>query len=106
MPVLGEAAQLTLRLAAPAILLASLLILPFLNKPFHIDDPVYIWVADQIRRHPLDFYGFSTNWHGVTKPMYETTKATNSHRRSRFVRSRFHMPTSSYLIASAIMNSC
>ncbi len=45
--------------------------LPFLGKPFHIDDPMYIWAARQIQAHPLDFYGFSVNWHGTTTPMVE-----------------------------------
>lgn len=49
----------------PALLLASALTLPFINKPFHIDDPVYVWVAEQITREPLDFYGFDINWHGT-----------------------------------------
>jgi 4-amino-4-deoxy-L-arabinose transferase-like glycosyltransferase len=35
---------------------------PFLNKPFHIDDPLFLWMAQQISKHPLDPYGFSVNW--------------------------------------------
>jgi hypothetical protein len=30
---------------------------PFLGKAFHIDDPVYVEVAQQILRSPLDFFG-------------------------------------------------
>jgi len=43
--------------------LATLLcLLPFANKAFHIDDPIF------------DFYGFEVNWYGQLQPMYEITK--------------------------------
>ena len=51
-------APVNLRLAAPAILLASLLLLPFLNKPFTIDDPLFIRAAQHALidpAHPADF---------------------------------------------------
>src|SRR5438270_5558613 len=35
---------------------------PFLNKAFHIDDPLFLWMAQQIAKHPLDPYGFEVNW--------------------------------------------
>ncbi len=34
----------------------------FLNKAFHIDDALFIWMAQQIVQHPLDPYGFTVNW--------------------------------------------
>ncbi len=43
-------------------LLPVLLLLPFLNKAYHIDDYVYLKVAQQIAAHPADFYGFEINW--------------------------------------------
>ncbi len=57
-----------------AILAPVLCLLPFLDKPFHIDDPVYLWVAQQIQQHPLDFYGFVKNWSLSDAPMYEINK--------------------------------
>ena len=42
----------------PLLLLGLALTVPFLNKPFHIDDPDYLRIARQIRRDPLDPYGF------------------------------------------------
>ncbi len=42
-----------------------------INKAFHIDDTMYLWAAQQIQQHPLDFYGFDVNWHGMLNPMYE-----------------------------------
>lgn len=44
---------------------------PFSNKAFHIDDPLFIWIAQQITRHPLDPYGFDVNWSSFTQPIAE-----------------------------------
>jgi 4-amino-4-deoxy-L-arabinose transferase-like glycosyltransferase len=54
-----------------SILLPVGILLPFINKPVHIDDTAYIAIAKQIVQHPLDYYGFSLNWEGVAKPVYE-----------------------------------
>src|SRR5947208_7316378 len=43
---------------------------PFLNKAFHIDDPLFLWIAHQVSRHPADPYGFSVNWYVSAKPMF------------------------------------
>ena len=45
---------------------------PFLNKAIHIDDPVFVWTAEQILKHPGDFSGFSNNWYGEVQPMSVT----------------------------------
>jgi 4-amino-4-deoxy-L-arabinose transferase-like glycosyltransferase len=42
-----------------------LLLTPFLSKPLNIDDPLFVWTAQQITRHPLDFYGFSVSWDSI-----------------------------------------
>jgi 4-amino-4-deoxy-L-arabinose transferase-like glycosyltransferase len=42
---------------------------PFLGKAFHIDDPVYVEVAQQILRSPLDFFSSEMNWHGWMEPV-------------------------------------
>jgi hypothetical protein len=42
---------------------------PFLNKAVHIDDPLFVWTAEQIQKHPGDFSGFDVNWYGETRPM-------------------------------------
>ena len=54
------------------VTIASLL--PFVNKAFHIDDPLFLWSGRQIAAAPADFYGFDVNWYGVTEPMAEVTK--------------------------------
>jgi 4-amino-4-deoxy-L-arabinose transferase-like glycosyltransferase len=43
---------------------------PFLNKAFHIDDPLFLWMAQQVAQHSADPYGFSVNWYVSTKPMF------------------------------------
>src|SRR6516165_1925392 len=43
---------------------------PFLNKAFHIDDPLFLWIAQQISMHPGDPYGFAANWYVSSQPMY------------------------------------
>jgi 4-amino-4-deoxy-L-arabinose transferase-like glycosyltransferase len=48
--------------------------LAFLTKSFHVDDPLFIWVAKQIARHPLDFYGFEANWAATARPFHWITK--------------------------------
>src|SRR4029077_709009 len=43
---------------------------PFLNKAFHIDDPLFLWIAQQVSQHPGDPYGFSLNWYGNSEPIF------------------------------------
>lgn len=64
------------RLAAVLILLVTVIAcyLPFLDKAFHIDDPVYLRVAQEIVRDPANFHGFDINWYGYFAPMYEVNK--------------------------------
>jgi hypothetical protein len=52
----------TLRLAAPAILVASLLLLPFLNKPYTIDDPLFLREAKHALADPLHPADFEQVW--------------------------------------------
>jgi hypothetical protein len=53
---------LTLRLAAPAIVLASLLLLPFLDRPFTIDDPLFLRAAEHALVDPLHPANFEQVW--------------------------------------------
>ena len=53
---------MTLRLAAPAILVASLLLLPFLNKPYTIDDPLFLREAKHVLVDPLHPADFEQVW--------------------------------------------
>ena len=42
----------------------------FVDKPVHVDDTVYLRVADRIREHPGDPYGFVINWHGTREAVH------------------------------------
>jgi len=54
------------------ITLAALL--PFLAKPFNIDDPLFVWAAKQIHAHPADPYGFRVEWGYREFPMWRVTE--------------------------------
>src|SRR4051812_8510350 len=43
---------------------------PFIGKAFHIDEPLFIWMGQQILQHPQDPYGFSVNWYGLHQPIF------------------------------------
>ena len=51
------------------MLLTAACLVPFAGKAFFIDDTLFLRAAQQIQKHPLDFYGFSINWFGYTTPM-------------------------------------
>jgi len=51
-----------LRSAAPAMALAAVLLLPFLNKPFTIDDPLFLRAAQHVLTDPLHPGDFEQVW--------------------------------------------
>ncbi len=53
-----------------------ILLLPFLSKPFNMDDPFYIKMAQQIVHDPLRPYSFSINWSGELRDVWEMREAT------------------------------
>jgi 4-amino-4-deoxy-L-arabinose transferase-like glycosyltransferase len=54
--------------------LLLLLLLVFWKRPFHIDDPLFIWTAKYIQNHPGNPYGFPVNWYGTGTPISDVTK--------------------------------
>jgi 4-amino-4-deoxy-L-arabinose transferase-like glycosyltransferase len=46
------------------VILTVACLVPFSDKAFHIDDPLFIWAARHIQNNPVDFYGFNVNWYG------------------------------------------
>lgn len=48
--------------AWPALLLATVCLLPYLNKPFLIDDPHFLAMARQITQHPMHPMDFTICW--------------------------------------------
>lgn len=49
----------------------TVLLLPFINKAFHIDDSLFLWTAEHLQKHPGNFYGFTVNWYGTEMPAGE-----------------------------------
>jgi 4-amino-4-deoxy-L-arabinose transferase-like glycosyltransferase len=49
-------------------------LLPFADKAFHIDDPLFVWAGRQMHTRWWDPYGFDVNWYGWATPMHEVTK--------------------------------
>ena len=58
-------AATVLACAWPALLLAAVCLLPFLNKPFVIDDPWFLTMAQQIVKHPSHPMDFSICWNNA-----------------------------------------
>lgn len=65
----AEARRGRLRDALALVALTIALLLPFADKPLHVDDPLFVATAEQIRRDPLDFYGLEVFWNRVPEPM-------------------------------------
>jgi 4-amino-4-deoxy-L-arabinose transferase-like glycosyltransferase len=59
---------------AVLIVLTLASLIPFSAKPFHTDDPLFVWTAQQIVHNPLDPYGFQVVWYTSAMPMWEVTK--------------------------------
>jgi hypothetical protein len=51
-----------------------LALLPFSGKAFHIDDPLFLWVARHIQSHPADPYAVEVNWDYIEKRIADVTK--------------------------------
>lgn len=54
-------------------ILPALLLAPFLDKPFNIDDTLFVRAARQIRLDPLRPYDFAINWETRSEPMWNVT---------------------------------
>jgi 4-amino-4-deoxy-L-arabinose transferase-like glycosyltransferase len=51
----------------------ALLLLPFVNKPFHVDDTVFLRIAEWILDRPLAPYDFTYSWSSQHLPMWRQT---------------------------------
>jgi len=61
-------------LVLSAVVLATLL--PFVNKPFNVDDPFYLAAANQLIKDPLHPYSYSINWSGELRDVWGKMEAT------------------------------
>ena len=66
------------------LIFTVLLFLPFLNKAYHIDDPVFLVIARQIRQAPLIPYDFLYHWTMTPLPAWVVS---------------LHPPLNSYFLA-------
>ena len=60
----SESKNSILKLALPGMLLGIVLLLPFLNKAYNIDDPPFLLEARQILKTPLQPWSFPICWNG------------------------------------------
>jgi len=65
---------LALRPNCTLVLVVLAALVPFLAKPFNMDDPLFVWAARQISAHPGNPYGFEVNWYGAVTPMSAVNK--------------------------------
>ena len=79
---------------ALALLIAALATLPFLDKAFHIDDVLYLRVAEQILRTPWDPYGESER----AVVLWDSENG----RPASLYRTDFNPPLWKYVLAGAI----
>ncbi len=61
-----------------SILILIIILIPligvFANKAFHIDDPLFLWVAKHIQSSPTDPYRFNVTWYFDEMEMWQVTK--------------------------------
>ena len=64
------------RFTGPALaaLVPLVFLLPLANKAYHIDDTLFLAVAQQIHNAPLDYYGFELPWGGAIRPATDAIK--------------------------------
>jgi hypothetical protein len=51
-------------------------LLPFVGKSFNIDDPLFVWTAKQIVRHPIDPYGFPVVWYAGPVSSFRVSRSS------------------------------
>src|SRR5436190_21125555 len=52
-------------------LLACGISFPFLGHAYHIDEPLFLRIAQQIKEHPFNPFGFSYLWNLKYEPVHE-----------------------------------
>lgn len=65
------------RAARRAFVLAAVTLvclLPFLGKPVHMDDPIFLWPAQRIAAGDARPFDVPVNWYGFTEPLSRVTK--------------------------------
>lgn len=74
-PSSRDSRALSYRAGSAVVALATVLALAlFAGKAYTVDDPLFLWLAEHVQEHPLDFFGFTVNWYGTQEPMWAVTK--------------------------------
>ena len=55
-------------------MITVLSLLPFSNKAFYADDPLFVWAGKHIQTEPMNPYNFKVNWYGTDMMMSDVTK--------------------------------
>ncbi len=66
----GQAKSRKRREVALAFFLPIVLLAPFVNRAFNIDEPMFIWTAQQIVKNPFDYFGGYVERNKELEPMY------------------------------------
>jgi 4-amino-4-deoxy-L-arabinose transferase-like glycosyltransferase len=53
------------------VLVTLACLVPFLNKAYHMDDTLFLWIARHLGEHVTNFFGFNANWYGYAMPMHQ-----------------------------------
>ena len=56
------------------VLLTLACLLPFSERAFHVDDPLFVWAAQRIVKTPTDPYGFNLIWDYTRVRMADVTQ--------------------------------
>ncbi len=70
----GQSATSTTQQLLIVGVITVLSLLPFSNKAFYADDPLFVWAGKHIQTEPMNPYNFKVNWYGTDMMMSDVTK--------------------------------
>ena len=70
----GQSATSTTQQLLIVSVVTVLSLLPFSNKAFYADDPLFVWAGKHIQTEPMNPYNFKVNWYGTDMMMSDVTK--------------------------------
>src|SRR6266404_368484 len=70
----GQSATSTTQQLLIVSVITVLSLLPFSNKAFYADDPLFVWAGKHIQTEPMNPYNFKVNWYGTDMMMSDVTK--------------------------------
>jgi Dolichyl-phosphate-mannose-protein mannosyltransferase len=70
----GQCAMSTTQQLLILSVITVLSLLPFTNKAFYVDDPLFVWAGKHIQTEPMNPYNFKVNWSDTDTMMSDVTK--------------------------------